>query len=202
MMNLPNTITTIRLVLVFVMITVLLIPYQQVDSITFLGVTNNLVFVIAGIIFLLASITDFLDGYLARKLNLVTTLGKFLDPIADKILTNASMLLLMVTFTWLDYPHLTFPVWIVLIMVIRDLMIDALRMIAVTKGVVIAALPSGKWKTFLQIIAITLVFFNDPITPLIGLPWSLALMMMVLAAIASLFSLVMYFIKYGRTILQ
>jgi len=202
MMNLPNTITTIRLILVFMMMTVLLIPYQQIESITFLGVTNNLVFVLAGMIFLLASVTDFLDGYLARKLNLVTTLGKFLDPIADKILTNASMLLLMVNFVWVDYPHLTFPVWIVLTMVIRDLMIDALRMIAVTKGVVIAALRSGKWKTFLQIIAITLVFFNDPITPLVGLPWSFALIMMVLAAAASLFSLVMYLIKYGRIILQ
>jgi phosphatidylglycerophosphate synthase len=75
-------------------------------------------------------------------------------------------------------------------------------MIAVTKGVVIAALVSGKWKTFLQMIAIILVFFNDPLTLLFALPWSLALIMMVLAAIASLYSLVMYILKYGRVILQ
>jgi CDP-diacylglycerol--glycerol-3-phosphate 3-phosphatidyltransferase len=132
----------------------------------------------------------------------VTTLGKFLDPIADKILTNASMILLLVPYAWMNYEHITFPVWIVLIMIIRDLMIDALRMIAVTKGVVIAALVSGKWKTFLQMIAIILVFFNDPLTLLFALPWSLALIMMVLAAIASLYSLVMYILKYGRVILQ
>ena len=100
----------------------------------------------AGAVFAVASITDFVDGRLARKNNLVTNFGKFADPIADKILT-ATMMILMSAMGLL-------PVWLPIIVIIRELMVDGLRLIAVEKGTVVAAGMSGKVKTVLQMITI------------------------------------------------
>jgi CDP-diacylglycerol--glycerol-3-phosphate 3-phosphatidyltransferase len=153
-MNLPNRITTFRIILVFFMIGMLLFPYESMDSFTINGRTIPNIYGWTLLIFIIASITDFLDGFLARKLNLITNLGKFLDPLADKLLVNSLFILLMVTPNWLqDVNILRIPSWVLIIMIVRDLTVDGIRMIAVTQGKVLAANVFGKVKTFLQIFA-------------------------------------------------
>lgn len=118
----------------------------------------NLVYLIGCIVFIVASLTDFLDGYLARKWHQVTDLGKFLDPIADKLLVNCSLLYLMLPHFGMD--NLQIPLFCVILMIARDLVVDAFRFVAASKGKVMAANIFGKAKTVLQMIAIPLVFLN------------------------------------------
>jgi CDP-diacylglycerol---glycerol-3-phosphate 3-phosphatidyltransferase len=196
-MNLPNKITTLRLILVFIGFLMLTFPYPETTNTFVLEIFQTQIhgiYFIVGLIFIIASITDFLDGYLARKLNLVTNLGKFLDPVADKVLTNGALIALLITPNFIEYDHLTFPLWAVLIMVIRDLIIDALRMIAIEQNKVISANIFGKVKTFFQMITIILVFFNNPFFAQLSLPpyFSVTEIMIYLSASLSLLSLVMY----------
>lgn len=205
-MNLPNKLTTGRIIMVFVMIGVLLYPYQVMPNFVVNGRPIPLVYLFSLAIFILASITDFLDGYLARKLNLITNLGKFLDPLADKLLTNSLLILLMVTPAWLVEPSmLRVPAWAVIIMITRDFTVDGIRMIAVTEGKVLAANVFGKVKTFLQIFAIIFYLLNDALFASLSLPsgWSITEVTLYVAAIASLLSLINYlqqgwkFIRHG-----
>lgn len=140
-LNAPNMLTLLRVILIPLI--VLLIGLNS--------------FVAAGILFIVASVTDFLDGYLARKYNLITDFGKFLDPVADKLLVLTAMIMLCTKSAELT---VTFPAWLICIVVARDLMMDGLRMIASSKGVVIAAGWLGKIKTTLQIIAVVCVTFS------------------------------------------
>jgi CDP-diacylglycerol--glycerol-3-phosphate 3-phosphatidyltransferase len=205
-MNLPNKLTTGRIIMVFVMIGVLLYPYQAMPNFVVNGRPIPLVYLFSLAIFILASITDFLDGYLARKLNLITNLGKFLDPLADKLLTNSLLILLMMTPAWLVEPSmLRVPAWAVIIMITRDFTVDGIRMIAVTEGKVLAANVFGKVKTFLQIFAIIFYLLNDALFASLSLPsgWSITEVTLYVAAIASLLSLINYvqqgwkFIRHG-----
>jgi CDP-diacylglycerol--glycerol-3-phosphate 3-phosphatidyltransferase len=196
-MNLPNKLTTGRIIIVFLMVIILLFPYQAMPSLVLNGRPIPIVYLVSLFIFILASITDFLDGYLARKLNLITNLGKFLDPLADKLLTNSLLILLMITPMWLvATPMLRVPAWVVIIMITRDLTVDGIRMIAVTEGKVLAANVFGKVKTFLQIFAIIFYLLNDALFASLSLPtgWSITEVTLYVAAIASLMSL----INYGR----
>lgn len=124
----------------------------------------NIVFLITCIIFLIASGTDWLDGYLSRKNNQVTDLGKFLDPVADKLLINSLVIFLVAPNIFAPYLSdtqvVTFNVWCAIILVARDIVVDALRFIAAQKRIVIAANIFGKAKTVLQMVAITLVLLN------------------------------------------
>ena len=122
----------------------------------------NLIFLIVCIFFIVASLTDFLDGYLARKNNQVTDLGKFLDPVADKLLVNSMIIFLSAPSVFAPYAstNISFNVWCVIIMIARDIVVDALRFIASSKNVVIAANIFGKMKTVLQMVAIVLVLLN------------------------------------------
>lgn len=150
-MNLPNKLTILRIILVLVL---MIVPI--IDSIVgiggeFLGVTTA--FWIMNVIFIIASITDKLDGTLARKWNHVTTFGKFLDPIADKILVLAALIILV--------GYTKIPSWIPIIILFRELIVSGYRLIAVEKGgKVIAASIWGKLKTVTQIIAIILCFLD------------------------------------------
>jgi CDP-diacylglycerol--glycerol-3-phosphate 3-phosphatidyltransferase len=194
-MNLPNKLTTGRIILVFLMIVVLLYPYQTMPNLTINNRLIPVVYFFSLIIFFIASFTDFLDGYLARKLNLITNLGKFLDPLADKLLTNSLLILLMITPVWLNAtPMLRVPAWVVIIMITRDLTVDGIRMIAVTEGKVLAANAFGKVKTFLQIFAIIFYLLNDALFASLSLPsgWSITEITLYIAAIASLLSLINY----------
>jgi CDP-diacylglycerol--glycerol-3-phosphate 3-phosphatidyltransferase len=186
------------------MIGVLLYPYQTMPSLLVNGRPIPLVYLLSLVIFILASITDFLDGYLARKLNLITNLGKFLDPLADKLLTNSLLILLMMTPAWLvESSMLRVPAWAVIIMITRDFTVDGIRMIAVSEGKVLAANVFGKVKTFLQIFAIIFYLLNDALFASLSLPsgWSITEVTLYIAAIASLFSLINY-IQQGWTFIR
>ena len=167
-MNLPNKITVSRIVLIFVMIIAMFvlafIPDFHVKSIG--NSRINLVYLIFTIVFIIAAFTDMLDGKIARKCNLVTDLGKFLDPIADKLLNDAMMIFLLVpqAYAWEQRRNplmLTILLICVVLMIARDLIVDALRLVAVKKNIVIAANIFGKAKTVLQMIAIPMLLLND-----------------------------------------
>lgn len=146
-MNLPNKLTIFRIILVPIMV---IIPFLGITG-TISGIPIS--WIIIDLIFILASITDKLDGYLARKNNQITTFGKFLDPLADKILVLAAMTML-VEMTKL-------PAWIPIIVLTREFMVSGYRLVAVEKGgKVIAASKWGKLKTVTQMMAIILAFVD------------------------------------------
>jgi CDP-diacylglycerol--glycerol-3-phosphate 3-phosphatidyltransferase len=149
--NLPNKLTVFRMILVVVMMIIPIIDKLIGISGELLGITSA--FWIMNGIFIIASITDKLDGTLARKWNQVTTFGKFLDPIADKILVLSALLILV------EYNKI--PSWIPIIILIREFMVSGYRLIAVEKGgKVIAASIWGKLKTVTQMIAIIFCFLD------------------------------------------
>ena len=164
-MNLPTKITFTRIICIILMIITLFVLELIPGFVSpMLGNTGiNLVYLILCIFFIVASFTDFLDGYLARKNNQVTDLGKFLDPVADKLLVNSMVIFLIFTPNILgsDSIQMTFNVFCAIILVARDIVVDALRFIAAQKRIVIAANIFGKLKTVLQMIAIPLVLLND-----------------------------------------
>lgn len=146
-MNLPNKLTIFRIILIPLMV---IVPFLGLNN-EYFGIP--LQYLIIDFIFIVASITDKLDGYLARKNNQVTTFGKFLDPLADKILVLAAMVMLV------EMNRL--PAWIPIIVLAREFMISGYRLIAVEKGgKVIAASNWGKLKTVTQMIAIILAFVD------------------------------------------
>lgn len=146
-MNLANKLTILRILLVPIMV---LIPFFQIQG-NFWGIPIE--FIVIDIIFIIASITDKLDGYIARSRNQITTFGKFLDPIADKIVVVAAMIMLV------EANHL--PAWIAIIVIFREFMVSGYRLVAVQKeGEVIAANIWGKLKTVTQMIAIILAFLD------------------------------------------
>ncbi|MBR5341613.1 MAG: CDP-diacylglycerol--glycerol-3-phosphate 3-phosphatidyltransferase [Erysipelotrichaceae bacterium] len=156
-MNLPNKLTLFRILLVPVLCLVWLFPYNQAEiSIGSLTVGNvNLPYLnlIVLAIFAIASITDYLDGKIARSRNLVTTFGKFADPIADKLLVNMMLLIL-------SYKHMI-PLVCCILMILRDIVVDGCRMIAAQKGIVVSAGILGKLKTVLQMLTIILILVNN-----------------------------------------
>ena len=165
-MNLPTKITVSRIIASIVLVVSFFVVYAinlyGHLSIPMLGSTHiNLLYFIMAIFFIIASFTDMLDGYLARKNNQVTTLGKFLDPVADKLLVNSMLIILCVHYQLLIKPEqYVIPVYCVIIMVSRDIIVDCLRFIAAKKNVVIAANIFGKAKTVAQMITIPLVLLN------------------------------------------
>jgi len=144
-MNLPNKLSIIRICLVPVVIALFLldafIPYARLW---------------ATLVFILAAITDFADGYIARKYNLITTLGKFLDSIADKILVSSSLILLVLAAPKMFGIDLIIAISIIIIL-IRDLIVNTIRMLAASKNYIMAADMSGKVKTALQTVAIPII---------------------------------------------
>ena len=166
-MNLPTKITVTRIIAIVVMIITLfvlsVIPGWQTIEIGNTGI--NLVFLIIFVFFVLASFTDYLDGHLARKNNQVTDLGKFLDPVADKLLINSLVIFLTAPSIFAPYipgelHQVGFSVWCAIILVARDIVVDALRFIAASKGKVISANIFGKLKTVLEMVAIGVVLLN------------------------------------------
>lgn len=140
-MNLPNKLTLLRIIMIPVFVVLLYLDFPF----------NNLV---ALAVFILASITDTLDGYIARKYNLITDFGKFMDPIADKLLVTAAMLV------FVDW-HMM-PVWVVIVVVAREFIVSALRLVAANNGRVIAAGWSGKVKTASTMVCICIMLLGLP----------------------------------------
>jgi len=148
-MNLPNTLTLARIVLVPLLVVVLLTSFE---GHLVLGLPKGMA---AALIFGIASITDFLDGYLARRRKQITVVGQLLDPIADKLLTTAAF----VSLVQLDLA----PAWIIAVVIGREIAITGLRGVAHTRGVVMPASPMGKMKMVAQVVAIlALMLASDP----------------------------------------
>ena len=140
-MNLPNKLTLLRIIMIPVFVVLLYLDFPF----------NNLV---ALAVFILASITDTLDGYIARKYNLITDFGKFMDPIADKLLVTAAMLV------FVDW-HMM-PAWVVIVVVAREFIVSALRLVAANNSRVIAAGWSGKVKTASTMVCICIMLLGLP----------------------------------------
>jgi len=159
-MTTANKLTLLRVFMIPVMIVMVYID-QLKEPIGFFQMSiGHFVF---AILFIIASFTDFLDGYIARKYNQITTFGKFLDPIADKVLVMVALLYLML----LDPSRV--PMWAVMIVIVREFAVTGVRLLAVEKGKVIAASPYGKAKTASTMVALIILLFNDfGITPWIG----------------------------------
>lgn len=190
-MNLPNKLTILRILMVPVIVVLYLaVPADTgvINQASGLGLRNILVL----ILFALASLTDMLDGKIARKYNLITSFGKFLDPIADKMLVNTVLILLV-------YFHQA-NVVAVLLMIARDLIVDGLRLSAASSGKVVAAGIWGKAKTVLQMAAIILLLLNNWPFVYIGLP--AASICLWLATLASLYSGWIYFVKLKKYVME
>lgn len=195
-MNLPNKLTTIRLISVPLFVIVYLIPYQTlgISMPTFDVLTTKLTLldIILFVVFFLAAITDYLDGYLARKKNLVTTFGKFVDPIADKLIVNTVLLLLA------SSNDIT--IIIPIIMISRDIIVDAIRLVASQKNVVLAASFLGKAKTMTQMIAIGILLLNNVVFAYFNIPMDQ--IMIWIATFISIISGIEYLYKNGQYITE
>lgn len=195
-MNLPNRLTLFRIALVPLLILIWIFPYGQLNielpffqfEYVMLSLKNLMVL----LIFVVASFTDFLDGYLARKNNLVTTFGKFADPIADKLLVNI-MLLLLVESGYI-------PVVPVALMLARDTIVDGVRMVASSNGVVVSAGYLGKVKTVSQMVAIVFILLNNLPFELYHIPFSN--FMLWFATLVSIVSGISYFIQLKEFIFE
>lgn len=167
--NLPTRITLARIVLVAGLLAALFGCWIANRSTGWVspnlglahGRSISLINLIVCIVFVVAASTDALDGYLARSRNEVTDLGKFLDPVADKMLVNSMLVYLAIPAGFNQNAQLTIPAFCVILMVIRDLVVDALRFIAAEKKVVIAANIFGKLKTVFQMVAIPFALLNS-----------------------------------------
>jgi CDP-diacylglycerol---glycerol-3-phosphate 3-phosphatidyltransferase len=175
--NLPNTITLLRISVVPFLFFLLAEPGKFWS-------------LILAILFVIASITDFFDGYIARKYQMITTMGKFLDPIADKIIVNTAMILLI--------PIGRIPAWIVAITIIRDLIVDVIRSIASSEGIYIQASMLGKQKTVAQLIAVTALIIHYP---LFGLDaHMIGIVVLYVALIFTIYSGIDYFVRLYKSV--
>ncbi len=171
-MNLPNSLTILRVVMIPLFVIAMLLDFPQSDF-------------VAGGIFIAACITDFFDGFLARKYNQITTFGKFMDPLADKLLVCAALICFLV-----DRAD-EMPAWVVIIIISREFIISGFRLVAAEKGVTISASWWGKIKTTVQMLMSLLLIFNfqHPVFRIIDR------VMIYLALVLTVISLADYIIK-------
>jgi len=164
-MNLPNKITLARIVLAVLILVLLLVPWYElgVEFPTYViqgKIIVDLKYIIAGILFIIASVSDFLDGYIARSRNLVSDFGKVMDAIADKILVNGLLIILA-------YDGLI-SIAVPVIIITRDIIVDSCKMISGNKGKVVAASITGKIKTACMMVGMALTMFYNLPFELIG----------------------------------
>lgn len=187
-MNLPNKLTMMRIILSFIIIVILLFPFDALGIDVYkLFINESIVvdirYIIAGIIFILASVTDFFDGMIARKTNQVTDFGKMIDSIADKVLVNSVLIILSAS----GFIH---PI-ITVIIIVRDSIVNSIKMVAGSKGNVVAAIKTGKLKTACLMVGIILtLFYNLPFEL-----WNLKVsdFLLVIAAVLAVISAVEYY---------
>lgn len=170
-MNLPNKLTMMRVILI-----PFFVFFMLTDFVPYSGL-------IALAIFIVASITDFLDGRIARKYNLITNFGKFMDPLADKLLVCSAMICLI--------PIGLLPAWIVIIIIAREFVISGFRLIASDNGIVIAASWWGKWKTVCQMFMV-IVLILEIYFPVLYYP---GLVLTYAALVLTIVSLIDYLVK-------
>lgn len=194
-MNLPNKLSMFRIALVPVITVLYLLPVdlgQSVITLNGIQATLDHMDLIVLVLFAIASFTDFLDGNIARKRNLVTSFGKFIDPIADKLLVNSMFILFAVSGVVSVIP--------VIVMIWRDMIVDGLRMNASKSGVVVAAGMPGKLKTVLQMFAIIFLLLNNVPFAFFGLP--IAAILVWAAMAASIISGLKYFIELKDIVME
>jgi len=173
--NLPNTISMVRIGVIPILFCLLLSPGPQMS-------------LVIALLFIAAALTDLLDGYIARRYRIVTTMGKFLDPIADKLIVNTAMILMI--------PIGRIPAWIVAIIIIRDFAVDGIRNIASSEGMIIQASPLGKRKTLCQIFAVSALMIHYPF---IGAnAHEVGMVILYIALILTVTSGFDYFLKFYR----
>lgn len=186
-----------RIFLTFCIIGILLFPFDATGITTYkLFVNESIVidikYLIAGVLFIIASLTDFVDGYFARKYHLVTDFGKMIDAIADKVLVNSVLIILSAT----GFIH---PI-ITVVIIVRDIVVDSIKMVAGNKGHVVAAIKTGKLKTACMMIGIILtLFYNLPFEL-----WNFKVsdVFLIVAAVLSLVSAVQYYNQNKEFIME
>ncbi len=188
-MNKANKITISRIIMSLIIILILLFPFDQigVEFPTYLvggKVVVDLKYIIVGILFIIASLTDFLDGYVARKYNLVTDFGKMVDAISDKLLTNSVLIILAAN------GKISTVVAVVIIM--RDIVVDSIKMVIGNKGAAVAAIGVAKLKTATLMVGIILTLFSNLPFELISL--RISDFLLAIAAVLSIISGVKYYI--------
>ena len=186
-MNLPTKLTIIRLILSVVIIFILVFPFASCGIMIPKYMIGNIMiepqYFVAGVIFIIASITDFLDGYIARKYDMVTNTGKMLDAIADKALVNPCLIILACN----GFISSIVPI----VVILRDTIVNAIKMEAASRGVVVAAIKSGKLKTATLMVGIALAFFYN--LPFEFINIRVADILLYLATIFSIISAIQYF---------
>lgn len=186
-MNLPNKITITRIILSVLLLIFMMLPWYDLGvNFPVYQVANinvSIDYIIGGVIFLIASVSDFLDGYLARKYNQVTDFGKVMDAIADKLLVNGLLIILA-------YNRMI-SVVIPVVIISRDIVVDSCKMISGNKGRVVAASILGKIKTICMMVGLTLTMFYNLPFELIGFP--LSDLLLIAAVVLSVISGVQYF---------
>ncbi|WP_195853961.1 CDP-diacylglycerol--glycerol-3-phosphate 3-phosphatidyltransferase [Aerococcus tenax] len=183
-MNLPNRLTMLRILMIPLFILLIEIPFDW-GTWAIASQSVSVQLAVAALIFAVASFTDWLDGYIARRDNLVTNFGKFADPLADKMLVITALIELIALGKA--------PAWLVAIIVMRELAVTGLRLLIVTEGEVLAAKWPGKIKTCTQMLAIILLLVND--FPFQALPFSFGQFCLYLALLATIYSGYDYFKK-------
>lgn len=188
-MNLANRITLARIFLVPVVSFVLLVRYDF-WSFTINHRTTTGSEIIAALIFIIAASTDGLDGYIARKRQLITNFGKFLDPLADKLLISAVLISLV------EMQRLS--AWVAILIISREFAVTGLRLVAAAEGIVIAASRLAKWKTVTQIVAMVALMINNFPFSFVGFPFDVC--MVYLMVIMTVLSGIDYFMKNKQVI--
>ena len=184
-MNIANRLTIARIVMIPLFLLIMCFPKDILGMVNVFHSTLSVSWVLAMIIFTIASITDFLDGYLARKYHLITNFGKFADPLADKLLVMTAFITLVGAGV--------IPMWIVAIIVCRELAVTGLRLLLVNDGEVLVAAWPGKVKTATQMLAIIFLLIDD--FPVKGLPFSIGTILVYICLVATIYSGVDYFVK-------
>jgi CDP-diacylglycerol---glycerol-3-phosphate 3-phosphatidyltransferase len=188
-MNLPNKITVSRILLIPLFLIVMLVPFDW-GEFRLLGADLPVTHFVGALIFIVASTTDWIDGHYARKYNLVTNMGKFLDPLADKLLVSAALIVLV---------ELGFaPSWIVIVIISREFAVTGLRLLLAGEGEVVAANMLGKIKTWTQIVAISALLLHNIIFALI--PFRFDLLALYVALFFTIWSGWDYFAKNSQVL--